>query len=283
MTVAMDHTLQTVLYSGLSAGIISVIVSVAIEKLGGKLGGLIAALPTTIVPAAIGLSMSLDQGHFVNTVYQVPLGIGCNILFLYFWKIVPPLIISFFSLKYLLILMSIGSISFWFLCVYLCLLLRQNEWMSNTSIGICAFAIHLLIGLAVTYFPTPAPKSSLSISKRVLFFRGFFAFTMISFAVYLSQLGNQHIAGFASVFPVIFFTTMLSLWMSQGSAVPTGAVGPMMLGSASASLYALLIPFAFTAFGYLWGTLFNWILCVLCISVPSFFWMQNRAKKVVSA
>jgi hypothetical protein len=280
MAILIDDTLRTILYSGLSAGIISVIVSVAIEKLGGKLGGLIAALPTTIVPAAIGLSMSLERYIFIDTVYQVPLGIGCNILFLYFWKLVPPKLLPYLNHRQLLLTMSVGSISFWFICVYLCLRLRESQWLSATNIGILGFIAHLSLGLAVTFHPTPAPKSHLRISKRVLLFRGLFAFLMISFAVYLSQLGNQHIAGFASVFPVIFFTTMLSLWMSQGSAVPTGAVGPMMLGSASASLYALLIPLAFDMMGYFWGTLVNWIFCVICISVPSFFWMQHRARSL---
>ena len=38
----------------------------------------------------------------------------------------------------------------------------------------------------------------------------------------------------------IFLTTMVSLWLSQGEAVPSGAVGPMMLGASSVAVYALL-------------------------------------------
>ena len=47
--------------SGVMAGLVAVIVTVAIEKLGGLAGGIIATLPTTIVPASIGLYYQLSE------------------------------------------------------------------------------------------------------------------------------------------------------------------------------------------------------------------------------
>jgi hypothetical protein len=268
--------METILYSGLTAGLISIVFSLSIEKLGGRIGGLIAALPSTIVPGAIGLSMSLSEAEFRNTIYQVPLGIVCNILFLYFWKVVPPKIPTTWSLSTLLTLMSIGSLSFWGLCVYFSILIKAYFPFDHFYLAVIFTVIHILVGIAVTYHPFASPKSSLRISKRVLALRGVFAFLIIGFAIYLSKNGSQSIAGFASVFPVIFFTTMFSLWLAQGGAVPSGAVGPMMLGSASASLYAVCIPEFFAVFGYWLGTLINWIGCVMLISVPSYFWLNSR-------
>ena len=43
----------------------------------------------------------------------------------------------------------------------------------------------------------------------------------------------------ASVFPAIFLTTMVSIWLSQGEAVQSGA-NLMMLGSSSVALYLCL-------------------------------------------
>ena len=46
----------------------------------------------------------------------------------------------------------------------------------------------------------------------------------------IARLGGSIAAGVTAVFPAIFMTTMISLWLSQGEAVQVGAVGPMMLG-----------------------------------------------------
>ncbi|MCP4793368.1 MAG: hypothetical protein GY882_08585 [Actinomycetia bacterium] len=40
------------------------------------------------------------------------------------------------------------------------------------------------------------------------------------------------------MFPAIFMTTMVGLWLSQGPDVPLGAAGPMLLGSTSVAVYA---------------------------------------------
>lgn len=91
----------------------------------------------------------------------------------------------------------------------------------------------------------------------MLFLRGAFAGLSIGIAVLLSTTSSEA-AGIVSVFPSIFLTSMVvrirsypaipfhdgllgqALWLSQHSSVPIGAVGPMMLGSASVSVYAVL-------------------------------------------
>ena len=45
----------TILLSAIFAGIVAVFVTVAIEKWGGIIGGILGTLPTTIIPATIGI------------------------------------------------------------------------------------------------------------------------------------------------------------------------------------------------------------------------------------
>ena len=45
----------TILAAALFAGIVAVLVTVAVEKWGGIVGGILGTLPTTIVPATIGM------------------------------------------------------------------------------------------------------------------------------------------------------------------------------------------------------------------------------------
>ena len=67
------------------------------------------------------------------------------------------------------------------------------------------------------------------------------------------------LAGLASVFPAIFLTTMVALWLAQGADVPTGAAGPMMLGGSSVAMYSLIAPWALPEYGIYVGS----AMCVL--------------------
>ena len=100
----------------------------------------------------------------------------------------------------------------------------------------------------------------------------------VMIAVLISRSGAATLAGVASVFPAIFWTTMVSLWLTQGSAVPTGAVGPMMLGSCSVSLFALLAPWLYPAVGSGWGALIAWLIAAPGASTPSYLWVSARAR-----
>jgi hypothetical protein len=52
-------------------------------------------------------------------------------------------------------------------------------------------------------------------------------------AVSLARSGLPIASSMARVFPAIFTTIMVATWLAQGAQVPTGAVGPMMLGTLS--------------------------------------------------
>jgi hypothetical protein len=79
----------------------------------------------------------------------------------------------------------------------------------------------------------------------------------------------------ASVFPVIFLTTMVSLWLSQGEAVQSGAVGPMMLGSTAVSAFALLAAFTLPALGVVGGSVVSWLGAVCLVSLPAAAWVRR--------
>ena len=91
------------------------------------------------------------------------------------------------------------------------------------------------------------------------------------------------LAGVAAVFPAIFLTTMVSLWWSQGQAVPMGAVGPLVLGSGSVSAYALCAAFSLPALGPGWGSLVAWVAAVVVVTVPAWWWLRGRDVLGVSA
>ena len=107
------------------------------------------------------------------------------------------------------------------------------------------------------------------------------AATAIALSVLLAQSGSPLLAGIASVFPAIFLTTMVSVWLSQGEAVQAGAVGPMMLGSGAVSAYALIAVLSFEAYGPWLGALAAWGGSVVLCSVPAALWRGLQHHKMV--
>jgi hypothetical protein len=156
------------------------------------------------------------------------------------------------------------------------LLTEALNHFSESMVGIAGLVALLVLGIWMTWIPKAAPKGKNSVTNKVLLMRGLAAATAIGLAVQLSSMGQPIIAGLASVFPAIFLTTMVALWMAQGSDVPTGAAGPMMLGGSSVAVYSLIAPWALPEYGIIMGTLICWFSAVITTSIPAYQWLKWR-------
>ena len=79
----MNLDTTSILLSALFAGIVATAVTVAIEKWGGLIGGLLGTVPSTIVPAAIGMQLAGGDEVLVTSMSIVPLGMLLNACLLY--------------------------------------------------------------------------------------------------------------------------------------------------------------------------------------------------------
>jgi hypothetical protein len=152
---------------------------------------------------------------------------------------------------------------------------RAADW-PTAMVGGVALAIGGSLGVAACWTPPPAPAGSARVPRTVLLARAGLAAAAIGSALTLKATFGGLVAGIASVFPAIFLTTMVGLWLSQGAAVPLGAVGPMMLGATSVGLYALSALWTFPAFGPWAGAAASWLLAVGCGSFPAAVWLARR-------
>ena len=255
----------------------AIFATVCIEKFGGKLGGLLGSLPTTIVPASLGFqSHSANETELTASLAVVPIGMLINAIFLYVWRILPPRLSNRLSLYTRLSTMSLASLSVWAVCAFLFVQVMDFITISNVLwVGIIGQSILIGFGIWACKDGVPAPKGKRPVKLLVLLSRGLLAGLAVGFSAWISGLGYPILAGMASVFPAIFLTTMVSIWLSQGEAVQSGAVGPMMLGSSSVALYALLCIVTFPTFGLLLGTISAWTGSILLISVPAWLWLKR--------
>lgn len=112
--------------------------------------------------------------------------------------------------------------------------------------------------------------------------RGALAALAVGLAVMAQASGwvGPLMAGVIAVFPAIFLTTMVSLWWTHGATVPVGAVGPMMLGSSSVAVYALLASVVMPRVGSVAGALASWVVACLVVSLPAWAYLRWRSARL---
>eukprot|EP00871_Galdieria_phlegrea_P005864 jgi/Galph1/765/GphlegSOOS_G5551.1 len=261
------------IFSGSFAGIIAIIITVGIERFGGLIGGIIGSVPGTLVPASIGIwnQCNGNTSRFRTSMFSALIGFATG----------TPLLPQSWSLQGRLFSMIVISFSCWFLLasVLLYVVHSLHSLFYTEVFGLMAASFTLVLGVIVTWKPPPTPSSSSPFtSTKVLVARGFFAFLAVFVSVILS-LVNDSIAGVAAVFPAVFSTTMIAVWISAGESVQVGAVGPMMLGTCSGSAYAILCGIFIPLWGIILGIISAWLLAVILVTSPAFFWTRWRVQK----
>ncbi len=281
--------LAGVLISAFIAGLAAILVTVAIEKWGGLHGGVLATVPSTIVPAAVGIWLAAGTvDEFQVAMAIVPIGLILNAGFLFLWRVVPPLIPEWkFGVR--LTSITIVSLSIWGLFAGLSIQgfnLLTTAGIAPLTIGWLALVVGLIVGFGATIQHRPTPRGRNSVSLLTLLVRGMAAAASIGIAVWLAGLGNPLASGIMSIFPAIFTTSMVALWIAQGEAVPAGAIGPMMFGSQSVSLFALLVaicyPMTDSTIGLVGASIGAWVGSVLLINATVWYYLKSKNDKIAT-
>ena len=265
-------------WPALFAGCIAVFATRAIERWGSATGGVLATLPTTIVPASLGIAaQTLPHEQFLLAMTAVPFGMALNAGFLGLWQWIPHrLPTNLAALRFPLTLAL--SLLAWALgaAVLSVFLESLTDWTRTRFVlALVMVGGSGLGGLLLSRRHPAITTPGRPIAAGVLVARGGLAALAVGTAVLLSRVASPTVASMAAVFPAIFLTTMVSLWLSQGEAVPQRAAGPMMLGSASVGTYALLAGLLAPRVGLLLGTLGAWLGAVGLVTLPALLLLRR--------
>lgn len=272
--------LWTAAGAGLFAGGVAVGVTLAIERWGGVRGGLLGTVPTTIVPASLGFQAQATTPEALRqALWAVPVGMLANALFLFAWRAIPPRLPPWSLGRRLVAVLGLSLLGWGLAAGAMVLGLRalRADGVSLLWPGLLAAALLLLGGAWASTAPVKAPRGRRPVGPLTLCLRGSLAAGAIAAAVLVQGAGGEVLAGMLAVFPAIFLTAMVGLWLSQGEAVPAGAVGPMLLGSSSVAAYAHLAAWSQPALGPVAGAALAWAGAVGGVTLPAGLWLQRRA------
>jgi hypothetical protein len=272
----------------LAAGVVSAGATVAVERFGGRVGGILGTVPTTIMPATMGLfathPMDADgtsSEGFLRAVAVVPAGMMINAAFLASWRVLPRWLHADDSRTTLWRCVA-ASLVVWAL-LSLAWVVGMNALEPSVevllAIGGGTLVATASLGIVLCRHGVPAPKGTNHVTWPVLLARGVAAGGAIAVALVIARGGHAIAGGMAVTFPAIFLTTIVGTWLAQGREVPVGAVGPMVLGSCAVGSYAMLSGLIYPRFGLVLGTPTCWILAVGCVSVPAGLWLRAHSMR----
>ena len=270
--------LEEILPAAIAAGLVAIVVTVLIERFGGVVGGALGTVPTTIVPAVAGMAAAQGEQELMDSLSVVPAGMLINAIFLSIWIYLPRATASLGSERSLAVTTATALLAWamFGMVTILCIGELSEYGTGPRTIGMIGIALTAVFGIVLGWKPYESPKGSREVSKSILLARGLMAATAIGASVWVAGLGYPLLAGLASVFPAIFLTSMVSLWISQGPSVPRGAAAPMLLGGGSVGVYSLVAMYSLEAHGIILGSIMSWVTAVAVWSMPSYIYLRWR-------
>ena len=270
--------LEEILPAAIAAGLVAIVVTVLIERFGGAVGGALGTVPTTIVPAVAGMAAAQGEQELMDSLSVVPAGMLINAIFLSVWIYLPRATASLGSERSLAVTTATALLAWamFGMVTILCIGELSEYGTGPRTIGMIGIALTAVFGIVLGWKPYESPKGSQEVSKSILLARGLMAATAIGASVWVAGLGYPLLAGLASVFPAIFLTSMVSLWISQGPSVPRGAAAPMLLGGGSVGVYSLVAMYSLEAHGIILGSIMSWVTAVAVWSMPSYIYLRWR-------
>jgi len=270
--------LEEILPAAIAAGLVAIVVTVLIERFGGVVGGALGTVPTTIVPAVAGMAAAQGEQELMDSLSVVPAGMLINAIFLSVWIYLPRATASLGSERSLAVTTATALLAWamFSMVTILCIGELSEYGTGPRTIGMIGIALTAVFGIVLGWKPYESPKGSREVSKSILLARGLMAATAIGASVWVAGLGYPLLAGLASVFPAIFLTSMVSLWISQGPSVPRGAAAPMLLGGGSVGVYSLVAMYSLEAHGIILGSIMSWVTAVAVWSMPSYIYLRWR-------
>lgn len=236
------------------------------QRFGSTIGGVVGGFPSTIIVSLFFIGMAESPAAASSATSIIPLIVGYNGLFLATY--------SYFARKSFLT--GIGAA----LCVWFLLSI------TTIKLGINSFALSLILYVSIFLFlvfwvKRPIIAASLS-SKSIRFtaaqiwIRFIFSGAIISSAIYLSKKSGPLIGGAIAVFPIVFISTIIIGYLSEGKEFSISLSNNLIVSSMiNIVVYATCVRYFFPFWGIAIGTCFA-IFVSICTAYAVHLMVKKR-------
>lgn len=242
------------LLSFIVGGLWITLATIAAERFGSKIGGFIGGLPSTVFVTLffIGLIQGPEIASQATTV--IPLISGFLGLFMvtyaYFSRInfVTGIISALLVWSILSgLAVVIGLENFTFSIIAFLLLLIFSYYMLEKKLKIKSFG-----KVKIRYTP-------LQIISRAIF-----AGSIISFAVFMTQVGGPILGGIFAAFPAVFLSTLIIVKKTGGLEFSRAVTKTLMIsGMVNVVVYTTAVRYFYLIFGLVLGTIVSYLTAIL--------------------
>lgn len=283
--VSTAEVMLQAFWTAVLAGAVSMVFARILERRGGIVGGILSGSPVVVIATALGAYYEHSNVRdFQITMLSIPIGMLATAVFLCVWLFGPAKMSDRLSLHRTILVLAVVGLLAWFavavpLDVLITTVLQDHFSPAMILASVFSWLAITALGLGLMFKPHPAPVGTNPVSTPMLIFRGALPFLTVFAALALAK-ENPVLGGIAASFPAVFLSVLVGTCYAQGEAVASGAAGSMVLGMSSAAAYALLAGAAFPlhSIGPWFGTLIVYLTCVLCLSVPSYFYARWRER-----
>jgi hypothetical protein len=223
------------------------IATVVAERLGTRAGGMVATLPSTLVVALFFISVEEGTAFAADVARVVPAEMGVNVVFL----------ALFAMMAHRGLAPALGaSLGGWAVLSAILIWAAPGALLVTVPVFVVA-AVLMTLWLRRERAFSQVGGQHIAYTVPEIAFRGLLAGAMIAISVAAASLAGPVLGAVLSVFPAIFTSTMVILYLRQGPEF-TGATGSVMiLGSANVVVYAMLAAWSLPAMGAVAGTVLS--------------------------
>ncbi len=215
-------------------------------------------LPSTLIVALFFMGLDNSTSFASRAAAMVPAEMGINAIFL---------VVFIMTIKRGLPVAMTSAMGVWFVLSSI-LYLFMPESLPLSILILALLVAFSIVALSRMSGLGQKPGSAVKYGPKELAFRGLFAGLMLAISIMLATSFGPVMGGIFSVFPAVFTSTMVILYLRQGVEF-TGATGrTMVIGSINVAGYAVLVHFIYPAYGLWTGTLlavvlaYVWSYCV---------------------
>ncbi|MBI4599973.1 hypothetical protein HY732_03550 [Candidatus Uhrbacteria bacterium] len=230
------------------------------EKAGSRISGIIIAFPSTAALSFFFLGWALSPQAVADIVPSTLIPLALAVLFTAVYAYAAEYFERIIKNRIWQIIMSYSvSIGFWFALTTPLIVLKLN----NLAVGMVGYALIVLAAHLLLHRKHHEKPIAFTYTFGQKIGRALFVGVIVFLAVFFGKILNPFWGGMFAMFPAAYSSLMIIFHWYYGPQGLFPAMQKVAIGSLSLCAYALMVMFAFPAYGFIYGTIIAYVVSLI--------------------